>query len=81
MPNVAYHMPIPPSPLFPGSQTACEVCGFGDRVNDILLCDRCDKEFHMSCLELPLSIVPEAGHPFATVGLTARRGVVPQESA
>ncbi|CAL5323580.1 unnamed protein product [Camellia sinensis] len=32
------------------SDVVCEQCGFGERPDEILLCDRCDKGFHMLCL-------------------------------
>ena len=41
-----------------GSSTACKICLTTDNPDDILLCDRCDGEYHMSCLEPPLAHVP-----------------------
>ncbi|KAL7230347.1 hypothetical protein ACSBR2_008774 [Camellia fascicularis] len=32
------------------SDVVCEQCGSGERPDEILLCDRCDKGFHMLCL-------------------------------
>ena len=35
---------------------ACEVCG---EVGKVLLCDTCPRVFHLSCVDPPLSEVPE----------------------
>ncbi|KAK0396529.1 hypothetical protein QR680_001753 [Steinernema hermaphroditum] len=55
---------LPPTP--PGSPAndeienmLCEVCHSGDDEAHLLLCDRCDKCFHMRCLRPPLSTIPE----------------------
>lgn len=32
------------------SDVYCQQCGFGDRDEEILLCDKCDKGFHMKCV-------------------------------
>ncbi|KAJ9177787.1 hypothetical protein P3X46_012960 [Hevea brasiliensis] len=29
---------------------SCEQCGSGDRADELLLCDKCDKGFHMKCV-------------------------------
>jgi len=34
----------------------CRSCGGG---GDLLLCDRCDRSYHMYCLDPPLEIAPE----------------------
>ena len=39
--------------------TVCEICRNSDREDEIILCDDCDAEFHISCLEPPLPGVPE----------------------
>ncbi|VFQ63527.1 unnamed protein product [Cuscuta campestris] len=36
----------------------CEQCGSGENENEILLCDRCDKGFHMLCLSPIVVRVP-----------------------
>jgi hypothetical protein len=37
----------------------CEVCGTNFSVEDILLCDMCDKLYHRQCLDPPLDVLPE----------------------
>lgn len=37
----------------------CEICGAGHHEDKIILCDRCDKGFHLFCLSPPLECVPE----------------------
>lgn len=37
----------------------CEKCKGGHYEDQIILCDRCDKGWHMFCLSPPLEIVPE----------------------
>eukprot|EP00546_Thalassionema_frauenfeldii_P002026 CAMPEP_0178935980 /NCGR_PEP_ID=MMETSP0786-20121207/24878_1 /TAXON_ID=186022 /ORGANISM="Thalassionema frauenfeldii, Strain CCMP 1798" /LENGTH=263 /DNA_ID=CAMNT_0020614251 /DNA_START=917 /DNA_END=1705 /DNA_ORIENTATION=+ len=37
-------------------QDACAICGIG---GSLLICDGCEKEFHMACLTPPLTDVPE----------------------
>ncbi|GFR43615.1 hypothetical protein Agub_g4714, partial [Astrephomene gubernaculifera] len=41
------------------STLVCELCSGGHREDQILLCDRCDRGFHLFCLTPPLSAVPE----------------------
>ena len=66
-------------------ETACAVCGVDNEPSQILLCDgpNCDKEYHMRCLDPPLSAVPEgdffgpccAGASMASgVGCTSGQG-------
>ena len=38
--------------------TYCEVCDQCDREDRLLLCDGCDKGFHLECLTPPLQEVP-----------------------
>ena len=40
-------------------ETSCLVCGKNDNYPEILLCDGCDGEYHMYCLQPPLETVPE----------------------
>ncbi|KAI5287035.1 hypothetical protein KEM55_000096, partial [Ascosphaera atra] len=37
----------------------CESCGTSERQATILMCDGCDGEYHMACLDPPLEAVPE----------------------
>ncbi|EKX42383.1 hypothetical protein GUITHDRAFT_73973, partial [Guillardia theta CCMP2712] len=37
----------------------CEVCRRRDGENELILCDRCDKGWHMKCLDPPLRCVPQ----------------------
>jgi [histone H3]-trimethyl-L-lysine4 demethylase len=37
----------------------CEICSAGHHEDKIILCDRCDKGFHLFCLSPPLDDVPE----------------------
>lgn len=37
----------------------CLVCGEFDREDRMLLCDGCDRGFHLECLNPPLDAVPE----------------------
>ena len=38
---------------------ACELCGSGENDESVLLCDNCNRGFHMECLSPPLTSVPE----------------------
>ncbi|GAV82832.1 PHD domain-containing protein [Cephalotus follicularis] len=40
--------------------TCCEICGSGDIPSKILLCDYCDKGFHLFCLKPILVSVPKS---------------------
>ena len=37
----------------------CELCGSGENDDSVLLCDECNRGFHMECLAPPLTSVPE----------------------
>lgn len=39
--------------------TNCEICNSADREESMLLCDGCDKGYHMECLDPPLTEIPE----------------------
>ncbi|CEG36091.1 PHD Zn-finger protein [Plasmopara halstedii] len=41
------------------SETACEVCKKSDREDEIMLCDDCNAEYHIFCLDPPLQSVPD----------------------
>ena len=47
-----------PSEAPDGSSVGCAICAQSDRQDAILLCDGCDNECHMHCLEPPLGAVP-----------------------
>ncbi|KAK1420011.1 hypothetical protein QVD17_29512 [Tagetes erecta] len=48
--------PLPPAPWEDG---VCKVCGM-DRDDDcVLLCDKCDSEYHKYCLDPPLARIPD----------------------
>ena len=38
---------------------ACELCGSGENDDSVLLCDECNRGFHMECLAPPLTSIPE----------------------
>ncbi|XP_059433368.1 probable Histone-lysine N-methyltransferase ATXR5 isoform X2 [Corylus avellana] len=40
------------------SDASCQQCGSGDRADELLLCDKCDKGFHMKCLRPIVVRVP-----------------------
>jgi len=42
----------------PLPEEVCKACGWGDDGEHILLCDRCDAEYHLYCLDPPLAEVP-----------------------
>ncbi|KAG8230225.1 hypothetical protein J437_LFUL010853 [Ladona fulva] len=54
--------------------TYCEVCGSGDREDSLLLCDGCDRGYHLECLIPPLTSVPieEWFCPSCTEAATSR---------
>lgn len=37
----------------------CIVCGMSANADDLLICDACDKGFHMECLDPPIPSLPE----------------------
>jgi hypothetical protein len=38
---------------------ACHKCKKGDKAEKMLLCDRCDRGWHLFCLNPPLSKIPQ----------------------
>lgn len=40
------------------NDVSCEQCGSGDLDDELLLCDKCDKGFHMKCLRPIVARVP-----------------------
>ncbi len=51
--------PAKPSPDLP-----CEICGFPDREDVMLLCDACETGWHIDCLTPALPAVPEGDDPW-----------------
>lgn len=43
----------------PEKHDCCATCGTNDNEESIILCDICDKEYHIHCLVPPLPTVPE----------------------
>lgn len=41
------------------TECACKICGERRNPENILLCDECNGEYHLQCLNPPLSKVPE----------------------
>ena len=41
-----------------GNDTGCLICGKDDDHNNLMLCEGCNDEYHIYCLEPPLSQVP-----------------------
>ncbi|KAI8583625.1 hypothetical protein K450DRAFT_222031 [Umbelopsis ramanniana AG] len=42
----------------PGRGEICEICNIGENEDEILLCDGCDRGYHMYCLDPPLNSIP-----------------------
>ena len=55
----------------------CIVCDMSANADDLLICDACDKGFHMDCLDPPLSSLPEGRWicPICVPPPNRRRGV------
>ena len=52
---------LPPPPVDEPEDTNddfCFRCGGG---GDLLLCDRCDRSYHLYCVDPPLDVAPEGG--------------------
>lgn len=47
--------PLPPAPWEDG---VCKVCGMDRNDDSVLLCDKCDSEYHTFCLDPPLARIP-----------------------
>ncbi|KAI9203893.1 uncharacterized protein BJ171DRAFT_599788 [Polychytrium aggregatum] len=54
-PREASNSEVKPVP----GQERCEICRMGDRPSSMLLCDECDRGFHMSCLIPRVKTVPQ----------------------
>ncbi|KAJ0862899.1 putative histone acetyltransferase chromatin regulator PHD family [Helianthus annuus] len=48
--------PLPPAPWEDG---VCKVCGMDKDDDSVLLCDKCDSEYHTYCLVPPLARIPD----------------------
>ncbi|KAK6928329.1 WHIM1 domain [Dillenia turbinata] len=46
-------------PKAPWDEGVCKVCGIDKDDDSVLLCDTCDAEYHMYCLNPPLARIPE----------------------
>ncbi|KAF5739628.1 Methyl-CpG-binding domain-containing protein 9 putative isoform 1 [Tripterygium wilfordii] len=46
-------------PKAPWDEGVCKVCGIDKDDDSVLLCDKCDAEYHTYCLNPPLSRIPE----------------------
>lgn len=60
--------------------TICEECKSADNAENMLLCDKCDKGYHMACLSPPIKSVP-AGDWFCQSCDLARRAAQGKASA
>lgn len=43
----------------PWEEGVCKVCGIDRDDDNVLLCDKCDAEYHKYCLDPPLAVIPE----------------------
>lgn len=46
-------------PRAPWEEGICKVCGMDKDDDNVLLCDKCDSEYHRYCLNPPLLRIPE----------------------
>ena len=65
------------NPARPPANLPCEVCGFPDREDVMLLCDACNTGWHIDCLTPALPAVPDENEPWVCPRCTAL-GVVPE---
>ena len=73
-----FNLALPPADL------PCQVCGFPDGEATMLLCDKCDRGWHMQCLDPPLLSVPKGrwtcpNCPAFASPAEATRRMIPQE--
>lgn len=54
-------------------EVTCKVCGIDEDYESIILCDNCDAEYHLYCLNPPLEEVPE-GKWFCPTCVAVERG-------
>ena len=48
-----------PALAVPAAEGGCRVCSLDDDHPSMLICDSCDGEYHIYCLDPPLASVPE----------------------
>ena len=48
-----------PLPAAPWEDGVCKVCGMDKNDDNVLLCDKCDSEYHTYCLDPPLPRIPD----------------------
>ncbi|KAI3816805.1 hypothetical protein L1987_16510 [Smallanthus sonchifolius] len=48
-----------PLPSAPWEDGVCKVCGMDKDDDSVLLCDKCDSEYHTYCLDPPLARIPD----------------------
>lgn len=64
------------SVLYDPDSYACDRCKRHDEEETMILCDLCDRGFHMACLDPPLTLIPEGDwvcpHCLATAATTTR---------
>ncbi|XP_071685703.1 methyl-CpG-binding domain-containing protein 9 isoform X2 [Rutidosis leptorrhynchoides] len=46
-------------PTAPWEDGVCKVCGMDRNDDNVLLCDKCDSEYHTYCLDPPLARIPD----------------------
>ena len=39
--------------------TACEACSSAEDADNMLLCDKCNRGYHITCLDPPLAAIPD----------------------
>lgn len=59
-------------PRAPWDEGICKVCGMDKDDDNVLLCDKCDSEYHRYCLDPPLLRIPEGNWycPSCVAGLS-----------
>ncbi|KAL2559750.1 Methyl-CpG-binding domain-containing protein 9 [Forsythia ovata] len=64
-------------PRAPWDEGICKVCGMDKDDDNVLLCDRCDSEYHRYCLNPPLLRIPEGNWycPSCAAGQSTSRTV------
>ncbi|KAI4320459.1 hypothetical protein MLD38_033937 [Melastoma candidum] len=65
-------------PKAPWDEGLCKVCGIDRDDDSVLLCDTCDSEYHIYCLDPPLSRIPDGNWycPSCVVGRDMEQGAV-----
>ncbi|PNY05047.1 methyl-CpG binding domain-containing protein 9-like [Trifolium pratense] len=76
-------------PKAPWDEGVCKVCGIDRDDDSVLLCDKCDAEYHKYCLNPPLARIPEGnwycpscnGGKHATQDVTERAQITGKRSS